>query len=106
MKLPVSFHHKFYPFLQKEQMQQHICSLQVSRICGAHTGSYMKRESFAQDVKLMRIRTMLARSVYGCIEAVTKTESKNKETETVKLLKDSWADLFEVRTMHRHRINI
>lgn len=54
----------------------------------------MKRESFTQDVELMRIRSMLTRIVCGCIEAVTKKESKNKEIETVKQLKNSWTDLW------------
>lgn len=54
----------------------------------------MKRESFVQDVELMRIRSMLTRIVCGCIEAVTKKESKNREIETVKQLKISWTDLW------------
>lgn len=28
---------KFLRLFQKEQMQRHICSLQISRICGAHS---------------------------------------------------------------------
>lgn len=54
----------------------------------------MRRESFTQDVELMRIRSMLARIVWGCIEAVTKKESKNSVIETVKQLKSSWTDLW------------
>ncbi|KAJ6636490.1 Phagocyte signaling-impaired protein [Pseudolycoriella hygida] len=54
----------------------------------------MKRESFAQDVELVRIRSMLARIICGCVEAITHKETKNKDIETMKQLKHSWTDLW------------
>ncbi|KAG4065801.1 hypothetical protein HA402_012479 [Bradysia odoriphaga] len=54
----------------------------------------MKKESFTQDVELMRIRLMLARIIVGCVEAVMKNDSKANEIETVKQLKTSWTELW------------
>lgn len=54
----------------------------------------MRRESFTQDVELMRIRLMLARIVVGCVEVVLKTDAKDSEIGTVKQLKDSWTELW------------
>lgn len=54
----------------------------------------IKRESFTQDVELARIRAMLTRIICGCIETLTKKESRNKEIETLKQLKNSWTDLW------------
>lgn len=54
----------------------------------------MRKESFAQDKELIRIRAMITRIVCGCIEAVTKKESKNKLIETLKHLLSCWTELW------------